>query len=339
MCLLDDEHKARWDAFASSHCEHPFHLSVWEEIFSHFFGYKTHYLYAKNHNEIIAILPLVEMKSILFGHALISTPFLVYGGPVGSQIGCDKLIEYAVALGLEKQVDYLELKCEFPNVNMGWEQDIYYNFKRSIISEHDSNLKDIPRKQRAVVRKAEASGLVAAFENDIDHFYLLYATSLRNLGTPVMSKAFFQKVFDALGDKCSILTIFKNAQDQQPLSSVMSFYHNNSVLPYYAGGSLAARHCKSNDFMYWQLMKAAADKNFNDFNFGRSKINTGSYRFKKHWGFEAKPLHYRTIPIKAKKPPNLNPTNPKYQLMIKAWKNLPLPLSIMLGPWVARRLG
>tara|TARA_R110002110_G_scaffold415858_2_gene658601 strand:- start:41166 stop:42251 length:1086 start_codon:yes stop_codon:yes gene_type:complete len=338
LFILDETNRARWDEFATSHCEHPFHLSVWEKIFSELFFLKTYYLYAQKGKDIIAILPLVEMKSLLFGHALISTPFLVYGGPVGTKDGCDKLVARAVELGKEKQVDYIELKCEHPNVDIGWEQEIYFNFKRPIISEHECNLKDIPRKQRAVVRKADKSGLMFEFENNIEKFYRLYATSLRNLGTPVMPKDFFQKIFDSLGDKCSILTI-SHPKDHQPLSSVMSFYHNNSVLPYYAGGSLAARNSKSNDFMYWQLMKDAVNKSLTEFNFGRSKVDTGSYRFKKHWGFEAQPLHYRTILIKAKQPPNLNPTNPKYQLMIKAWKKLPISMSMILGPWIARRLG
>lgn len=91
--------------------------------------------------------------------------------------------------------------------------------------------------------------------------------------------------------------------------------------------------------MYWELMKRCSEKGVRVFDYGRSKVGTGSYRFKKHWGFEPQPLNYRYHLVKAKEVPNISPTNPKYRLLIEAWKRIPLGVSRILGPVLARNLG
>lgn len=326
----------RWDDFVDAQGCYPYHRTDFKTITEATFHFKTYYLFIECEDKIKAILPLVEMKSWLFGHALISTPFLVYGGPLGEEKACAQLIEKAIMLGEEKGVDYLDLRCQHKSLDIGWKQDLYVTFKRPLCLTHEENLQLVPRKQRAVIRKSEQNNLSHVFESTVDNFYKLYAESLRNLGTPVLAKQYFQNLKTMLQDKCSILTVF---HENQAVSSVLSFYHQDTVFPYYGGGSNKARDVSANDYMYHQLMKAATEQGLKQFDYGRSKIGTGSYRFKKHWGFEETPLHYTIIPIRAKSPPNLNPTNPKYQLMIKTWQKLPLVVSNTLGPVIARRIG
>jgi hypothetical protein len=108
---------------------------------------------------------------------------------------------------------------------------------------------------------------------------------------------------------------------------------------YYGGGREAARGLHANDFLYWEVMRRAADRGVRVFDFGRSKREVGSYRFKKHWGFEPAPLHYQYDLVRTSSVPEVNPLNPKYRLMVETWKKLPLPVSRWLGPWVSRCLG
>ena len=100
-----------------------------------------------------------------------------------------------------------------------------------------------------------------------------------------------------------------------------------------------ARSLKGNDFMYWELMRRSAEEGIRIFDYGRSKEGTGSYSFKKNWGFTPEPLHYEYYLVKSDAIPEVNPMNPKYQLFIKAWKKLPLPVANLLGPYLARSLG
>jgi FemAB-related protein (PEP-CTERM system-associated) len=335
---LDQVDHSRWDAYVEQAPEATFfHKADWQQVLQRAFGHRSHYLYAQYKNEIVGILPLAEVKSRLFGHSLISTPFCVYGGPVGDNREIiDALIDRACQLADELQVDHLELRNQ-KRLREDWPcKELYYTFRRGISDDEDENLKTIPRKQRAVVRKALTLGLDARFDEDIVPFFDAYSTSVRNLGTPVFSKKYFKILRDVFKDQCDVLSIRK---DDQMVSSVMSFYFRDQVLPYYGGGSTLARTLKGNDFMYWQLMCSASERGCRVFDYGRSKVGTGPFSFKKNWGFEPQPLHYEYYLVKAQAMPELNPTNPKYALMIKCWKKLPLKLSQFLGPFLSKYLG
>ncbi len=127
--------------------------------------------------------------------------------------------------------------------------------------------------------------------------------------------------------------------DGVPVASVMSFYFRDEVLPYYGGGTGEARRHAANDFLYWDLMRRACERGIRVFDFGRSKRDVGSFRFKKHWGFEPEPLAYEIRLVRATDVPDVNPLNPKYRMFVESWKRLPLPLSRLLGPPLARNLG
>ncbi len=119
----------------------------------------------------------------------------------------------------------------------------------------------------------------------------------------------------------------------------MNFYFRDEVLPYYGGSVFAARPLAANDFMYWEVMRRAADRGFRIFDYGRSKVDTGSYSFKKNWGFEPAPLHYEFYLRNSEELPDISPKNPKYQAMIAVWKKLPVPVANSIGPFVSRALG
>ena len=160
--------------------------------------------------------------------------------------------------------------------------------------------------------------------------------ALPRLGTPVFSRRFFRLLKDEFGDDCEVLTI---TLDGKVISSVMSFYFRDEVLPYYGGGVAAARAVAGNDFMYWDLMRRACERGLRVFDFGRSKRGTGSFDFKKNWGFEPAPLHYEYFLVTDTRVPEINPLNPKYRLFIQAWKRMPLALANAIGPHIVRNLG
>jgi len=335
---LDESNKALWDKFVLD-CQQAtfFHLAGWQQVIERSFGHKTHYLYAETDGEIQGVLPLVHVKSRLFGNALSSTPFCVYGGIVSSTATAHLALENAACELAEKLgVDHLEMRNTQLTDNLWPTKDLYVTFRKSIEEDPETNLNNVPRKQRAMIRKGIKAGLSGEIDQGIDHAYALYSESVRNLGTPVFSKKYFSVLKETFGDQCEVLLIKK---DEKVISAVMSFYFRNEVLPYYGGGSIEARAYKANDFMYWELMRRAAERGINVFDFGRSKKNTGSYSFKKNWGFEPEPLYYQYKLVKAKAIPDINPLNPKYKLFINTWKRLPLPVSQLVGPMLAKNLG
>jgi FemAB-related protein (PEP-CTERM system-associated) len=188
-----------------------------------------------------------------------------------------------------------------------------------------------------MVRKSIKNGLSAEIDANADRFFALYADNVHRHGTPAMPRRYFDSLLREFGQDCEVLTVL--AADGSPLSSVMSFYFRDEVLPYYAGDAVRARELAANDFKYWELMRRACQRGLKVFDYGRSKVGSGSYSFKKNWGFEPRPLHYEYRLYKREGIPQNNPNNPKYKLMIETWRRMPIALANFLGPFIVRNLG
>lgn len=338
VCELTSKDNLRWDTFVKQAKNGTFfHLSGWKQVIESSFGYKTYYLYAEQDGEITAVLPLGHVRSLLFGNTLISVPFCVYGGILSSnESAANVLREKAMTLAESLRVDALEFKNR-EKTESGWPvKSLYVTFRKTISEDPEENLKAIPRKQRAMVRKGIKAGLQSEFIEGTDRFFQIYSESVRNLGTPVMPAKYFRILREVFGEACDVLMITHEGQD---IASVMSFYFKDEVLPYYGGSIPLARNLKGNDFMYWELMRQCGERGIRLFDYGRSKVDAGSYSFKKNWGFTPEPLHYEYHLVKSKEIPEINPNNPKYELFIKAWKKLPLPIANTVGPILARSLG
>ncbi|TAM99724.1 MAG: FemAB family PEP-CTERM system-associated protein [Rhodanobacteraceae bacterium] len=335
---LERGDEQRWDTFVEGAPQATFfHRAAWRDVIERGLGHRCHYLCAERHGAITGILPLAEIRSRLFGHSLISTPFCVYGGVVASDPDSEaRLTEAAAALAEQLRVDYLELRDRELRHPEWPVKELYVGFRKALQPDDDSNLKAIPRKQRAMVRKGIAAGLEAHHDGSITDFYRVYAESVRNLGTPVLPRRHYARLQQTFGKDCEITVV---THQQQPVAAVMSFYFRDEVHPYYGGSVWRGRDLAANDFMYWSVMQRAVARGARVFDFGRSKQDTGSYHFKKHWGFEPEPLPYAYHLVRARDVPNVSPTNRKYHLFIKAWQRLPLPVSCALGPWLARDLG
>ena len=335
---LTNSSKERWDEFVNHQPEATFfHKSGWREVLETVFAHPAYFLYAETNGKIQGILPLGHVKSVLFGNALVSTPFCVYGGVVAVDESVRIALESAACeLANQLGVGHLELRNIKPSMSGRPVKQLYVTFRKGLDPDPEKNLAAIPRKQRAVVRKGISAGLVSVIDDDVNRFYNVYAESVRNLGTPVFGKKLFSVLREVFGKDCEILSVESQGRI---VSSVMSFYFRDEVLPYYGGGVAVARDIYASDFMYWEVMRRAVEKGINVFDYGRSKVGTGSYRFKTHWGFEPTPLHYEYDLIRNKSIPDVNPLNPKYQLFISAWKHLPMPLSKVIGPYLARSLG
>ena len=327
-----------WDAFVDKSPEATFfHRAGWKTVIESTFEHPTFFFYAERNGEIEGILPLAQIKSLLFGNILISLPFCVYGGIVGANSETTvALTKCACDLAQKLKVDALELRNQHPS-GEGWPtKNLYVTFRKEIDPDSEVNMKAIPRKQRAMVRKGISAGLIAEPDDGWKRLYNVYSESVRNLGTPVFASKFFKILRDVFGADCDILMITHKGKD---IAGVMSFYFKDEVLPYYGGSIAQARAVKGNDFMYWELMRRSCEQGIKIFDFGRSKEGSGSYSFKKNWGFTPEPLNYEYYLVRSDSVPEINPMNPRYQMFIKMWRKLPLPMANLIGPILAKNLG
>ena len=335
---------AAWDSFVRSRPDATFfHLSAWRRVIETAFAHRAYYCVAEQDGAVVGVLPLMQVRTRLFGHTLISNPFCVYGGPLAASAeAAHALASHAAQLRAQLGA----AACEFrfledpPHGTMddAWQNrdGLYVTFRRAISGDDDTNLKLIPRKQRAVVRKGVERGLTATSDRNVGQLHAIYAESVRNLGTPVFARRYFDVLAETFAEMMDVVTV---RSEGRAVASVMNFYWRNEVIPYYGGGTNSARSCQANDFMYWEVMRRAAARGCRLFDFGRSKQGTGAFAFKKNWGFTPVKLPYRILLAPGQAIPEVNPLNPKYRLMIAAWKRLPVPVANLIGPVLVRGVG
>ena len=315
-----------------------FHRAGWMKIIADVFHHDTYFLYAEVDGKIEGVLPLAHVHSLLFGNSLVGLPFAVYGGvATASSEVADALEAEAQKIARRLGVAHLELR-NIHQRHTDWPtQDLYVSFRKEILPQEEANMLAIPRKQRAMVRKGIKNGLLSQIDSGVDRFFALYAGNVHRHGTPAMPRRYFRALLSEFGADCEVLTV--TGPDGRLLSSVLSFYFRDEVLPYYAGDDESARDLAANDFKYWELMRRSCVRGLKVFDYGRSKQGTGSYAFKKNWGFVPMPLHYEYCLYKRDAVPQNNPSNAKYKLLIETWRRMPLGLANWLGPFIVRSLG
>jgi FemAB-related protein (PEP-CTERM system-associated) len=333
------EDMLRWEAFVQRCPEATFfHKVGWREILEQCFGHRTHYLLAEQVGDVVGVLPLAEVRSLLFGHSLVSLPFCANAGvAVSEPAAVVPLHRAAQELGERLGAAHLELRNRTPREPAWPRQELYCSFRKEILPEVDANMLAIPRKQRAVVRKGIKNGLTGEIDAGVDRFFALYADNVHRHGTPPYARSYFEALRRVFGRDAEVLTIVDAAG--RPVSSVLSFYFRDEVLPYYAGDDVSARDLGANDFKYWELMRRACERGLRVFDYGRSKRGTGPFDFKKNWGFEPAPLAYEYCLHRRRSIPENNPLNPKYRALIATWRRLPLPIANLIGPHIVKSLG
>lgn len=321
---------ARIDAFVAEHPQGTiFHRPQWSLAAERGCGQRAYYLLAERGGVLVGCLPLSEIRSPLFGNALVSAGFGTGGGILGE--GGDALADAAVSLGFPS----IELRGgPIPN---GWaaSEGVYANFDRALPADEAALFESIPRRQRAEARKGLEFGLTTSAGADQRHrdaHFRVYAESVRNLGTPVFPRRLFAAALDAFGDEADVVAVW---QGERPLAALLTFYWKGVCQPFWGGGTFEARQWRANDLVYYEVMRRAVVRGCTHADFGRSKLGTGPWSRKRIWGFAETPLVYAVHgEVRA-----VNPLAPKYRLKVAAWRRLPLWLANRLGPAIARGLG
>jgi FemAB-related protein (PEP-CTERM system-associated) len=330
---------ADWDCFVLGHPQATFfHRAGWQSVVRQVLQHDTYFLYAQAQGQVLGVLPLAHVKTWLFGNALVGLPFAVYGGVVAATEPVAHALEHsAQALARQLGVAHLELRNVLPRHPDWPAQDLYVRFRKALEPDDASRLLAIPRKQRAMVRKGIGNGLTSQVDAGLQRFFPLYANCMRRHGTPALSQRYFEALQHTFGKDCEVLTVA--GPDGQALSSVLSFYFRDEVLPYYAGDIPQARALAANDFKYWELMRRASARGAAVFDYGRSKQGSGSFAFKKNWGFAPTPLHYEYQLYGRSAIPQNNPAHAGFKPLIALWRRLPQALATWLGPHIVRGLG
>lgn len=330
---------ARVESFVAELGGSLFHRPAWIKAVAAGTGQRACGLVSERLGVITGWLPLTEVRSALFGKALVSSGFGVGGGILAEGREAERaLASLAEDHALQGGFSGIEVRGgPIPEHWDAWD-DKHCGFERPLAADDEAELVAIPRKARAEVRKGLGFAhriTIGCDRRDLAAHYACYSQSVRNLGTPVFPASLFRAMLEAFPGTSDILTVWDG---ERPLASVLSFYHAGAVMPFWGGGVFAARAARANEVIYYELMLHARRQGMTRFDFGRSKTGSGPFSFKKNWGFAPQPLTYGAWTAPGAPARNIDPTDASYSRKIELWKKLPLPVANTLGPWIARGL-
>lgn len=310
----------------------------WKGINERAFGHRCDFLALERDNAIQAVLPLVHVKSRLFGHLLASMPFVNFGGPAAGNAEDERaIVEAGKRIAEQSGVDYLELRCDRA-LDAGLPQATHkVSMTIPLKADPDEQWSLFKSKHRTQIRRVFKENV--RVENGrhelLDTFYQLYCQSWRELGTPVYQKAYFRDILDALPEHTRIFVAF---QGDTPIATAFNGYYKDVVEGMWAAVAPEARRLNPNYALYWEMIKRACENGYGQYHLGRSTAGSGAEQFKQKWNAEAKQLYWHYHLVKNTEMPALNADNPKFDLAIKVWRKLPLPVTQWLGPMVARSI-
>ena len=309
---LAEQSAVAWDEFVLRNSAGSFfHLTGWMKIIQDTFGYQPFYIYSRRGGRITALLPLFRVKNWITGDRLISTPFAVSGGLCAEDDQSEEaLLRYAQEFARTEAVDYLELRSERGKLYPGFHPNsLYATFTKNLGVDAEADFKKLPNDTRYMVRRATKTGLTARHGLDqMDVFFRLFSMNMHHHGTPMFPRSLFHNIETYV--KPESLDLLVTYLGNEAISAVLSFFHKDTVFPYYAGLGPRAHKLAASNFMYWELMKHAAERGYRRFDFGRSKKGTGAFAFKSQWNMRVESLNYQMYLVRRKEPPGSSSSAP-----------------------------
>lgn len=338
--FYQDEDESRWNGYVNesskSEC---YHQVGWKDVIEGSFGHKTFYLMSESREgNVNGLLPLVQIKSVLFGRYMASLPYFNYGGVLADDEDIrEKLLDEAVRIASEEGAEHLELRH---TVNFEGE----LKAKTSKVSMHlplpassDELWKSLSSKLRSQVKRPEKEKMYVQIGRDeeLDSFYRVFCENMRDLGTPVYPIRFFRNILDSFPESTWIATVYKKSQ---PVASGFLVGFKKRLEIPWASSLRIYNRFSPNMLLYWRSLEFACNSGYTVFDFGRSTPGEGTYRFKKQWGAKPHQLYWHYWLKNGGSMPEVNPHNPKYKFAIKMWRKLPLSVTKMIGPLIAKNL-
>jgi serine/alanine adding enzyme len=353
VSVATEADRGAWDAYVDAHLASVrtagraasgvtgYHSWAWRHVLARSFGHASVYLVARRGSpgqcdqihQISGVLPLTEVRSLLFGRSLTSLPFLNYGGVVAdSDEAARALLDEAVRVAGARGCRHVELR------------HIERRFTDLPSKQHKVTMRlplragmwdRLDRKVRNQIRKAEKSGLTAVRGGAdlLGEFYRVFARNMRDLGTPVYARRFFAEILAAFPDRVRLVVV--RLRDR-PVAAALTYRTGGQLEVPWASSVRDYNALCPNHLLYWTVLDAAVAEGCDLLDFGRSTPDEGTYKFKAQWGAEPVPLHWEYAGLEAGRLPDQSPKNPRFRLAISAWQRLPLWIANTAGPHIVR---
>jgi FemAB-related protein (PEP-CTERM system-associated) len=339
VCVSQETDGPAWDRFVDAHPgARQYHRWVWKRVVERSFGHRTLYLSARRGGEIAGVLPLVVMKSALFGRFLVSMPFFNYGGVLAGGGDSDveaALIAAAGAAGAAERASFVELRHDRAHAGLAATRSHKVAMILPLPTSTEVLWKAFDSKIRNQIRKAEHSGLTFGIDEPggLAAFYDVFSRNMRDLGTPVYGRNFFETIVEELGAAATVVVV---RLERRPVAAGILLHHRGTVEIPWASSLRRYNSLCPNNLLYWQALRHAIAAGRATFDFGRSTVGAGTYRFKAQWGAEPRALHWQYWLAPGAQVPELSPEGGRFQLAVRLWSRLPVGLTRVLGPPIVK---
>jgi len=316
-----------------------YHNFAWGTVIEKCFGHKSYYLICDNDNESIGgVLPLVQMKSRIFGNMMVSMPYFNYGGVCAdNEVNQNHLIGEAIKIAKKLDASHIEFRQEELLKNGFPYKSEKVSMRVLLTNSPDDLWKSFHSKLRSQIKVPQKNGITAKIGGieELDYFYKVFSINMSHLGTPVYPKSFFKNIMEKFSHCTWICSVFL---DKLPIAAGFLIGFKNVMEIPWASSLRKYNRLSANMLLYWTVLQFACEKGFKVFDFGRSTVGEGTYKFKEQWGAKPYPMRWHYWLRDGGAMPEITPRNPKYRLAIELWKSLPVPVTRLLGPRIVKNI-
>jgi FemAB-related protein (PEP-CTERM system-associated) len=331
--------QAQWDAFVERHPAGTVeHLWLWRDVFKKVFGHDSHYLAATRDSDVVGILPLVFVKSLLFGRSLVSLPFANYGGIITSDVdAAQALVARATDIARGFRATHIELRNIERTVQTLPCREHKVGARLALPATSEGLFAALDRKVRNQIRKAQKENVtvVEGGEELVSEFYRVLAHNMRDLGTPVFPKQLFVETVRGLPGGARV---FVARHGTTTVAAAIALAWRDIVLVPWASSLREHRNLNGNMLLYWTMLEFAIARRCATFDFGRSTPGGGTHHFKQQWDATDFPLHWEYVMLNGQAVPDHSASSPRLQRVTEMWKRLPVPVATAVGPLISRHI-
>ena len=331
----------RWNAFVDSTTRASiYHHGVWKNLVADVFGHETHYLMAVDPDSelVFGVLPIVRIRSRLFGDYMVSMPYFNYGGAIATEPWIeDLLMREACKIADRIGVAHIEFRDSVPRDGPWIQRRDKVRMLLQLPDKTEILWNGLGSKIRAQIRRPEKEGVVTLVGGIelLDDFYRVFSRNMRDLGTPVYPRSFFLKILTAIPKtSCIVLVRLRG----EPAAAGILIGSGSRIEVPWASSLRKFNSIGINMLLYWKMLETGIERGYEIFDFGRCTKNSGSYRFKKQWQTTQEQLYWHYWVREGAEAPNISPQNSKYRLAIKAWQHLPVFVANWIGPRIVKGL-
>ena len=336
--LLSKDRMVQWERYLQTSPHATFaHALGWRSVVEKTYHHIPYYLMAMDGGSVEGLLPLFLVRSWIFGRFLATAPYLSYGGLLAKDsTTAGVLVDAARELAMEERAKYVEIRG-FHKINHGLQlKDKYCTYLLPLDSDPEVVWTRLEHRARKAVRKAMKCGLaVERGSHFLGDFVEVVSRLMRDLGTPFHGEPFYRNILEEFADRAEIFMV--RHRDGFIGGGLTVVFKETLVWPY--GGCLKAyRGLAGMNLLTWEIIRYGCQRGAAYLDFGRSQWDSGTALFKRQWGAQPVPLFYEYYLGDGAKMPDVDPTNPRYRLLIAAWRRLPLCLTKAIGHFVIRNI-